>query len=227
MFNCIIIEDQPPAQRILKKYISGTNILTLKETFTDAMKAKAYLQTAKIELIFLDIHLPKISGIDFLKSMPNHPRIILTTAFSDYALESYQFNVVDYLLKPISQERFSQAVSKLQTIQNEEKANTILETIVIKSGHELIKVKVSDITYLKADSDYTEITTVNKVYLSIESLKYWLEKLDSTYFCQVHRSYLVNTNHIIKVSGNTIHLVSTTLPLGRAYKKYFITKYLK
>ena len=106
MFNCIIIEDQPPAQRILKRYISTTESIILKEIFTDALKAKDYLKKEKIDLIFLDIHLPKISGIDFLRSMPNHPKVILTTAFSDYALESYQFNVIDYLLKPISARTF-------------------------------------------------------------------------------------------------------------------------
>ena len=183
MFNCIIIEDQPPAQRILKRYISTTKYIILKETFTDAVKAKDYLNKEKIDLIFLDIHLPKISGIDFLKSMPNHPKVILTTAFSDYALESYQFNVIDYLLKPISQERFLQAISKLRILETKEHLNIPLETIIIKSGHELIKLKTSDIIYIKADSDYTEIITEFKKYLSNESLKHWLDKLDKTHFC--------------------------------------------
>jgi DNA-binding LytR/AlgR family response regulator len=227
MFNCIIIEDQPPAQRILKRYISTTKSIILKETFTDALKAKDYLKKEEIDLIFLDIHLPKISGIDFLKSMPNHPKVILTTAFSDYALESYEFNVIDYLLKPISQERFLQAISKLRLLEKMEHLNTPLETIIIKSGHELIKLKTSDIIYIKADSDYTEIKTEFKKYLSKESLKHWLDKLDETSFCQVHRSYLFNTNYLVKISGNIIHLKTDTIPLGRAYKKKFVTNFLK
>jgi len=227
MFNCIIIEDQPPAQRILKRYISTTKSIILKEIFTDALKAKDYLNKEKIDLIFLDIHLPKISGIDFLKSMPNHPKVILTTAFSDYALESYQFNVIDYLLKPISQERFLQAISKLCLLEKKEHLNISLETIIIKSGHELIKLKTSDIIYIKSDSDYTEIITEFKKYLSKESLKHWLDKLDRTHFCQVHRSYLFNTNYLIKISGNIIHLKTETLPLGRTYKKEFVTNHLK
>lgn len=226
MFNCIIIEDQPPAQRILKRYISTTESIVLKETFTDALKAKDYLKKEKIDLIFLDIHLPKISGIDFLRSMPNHPKVILTTAFSDYALESYQFNVIDYLLKPISQERFLQAISKLRILETKEHLNIPLETIIIKSGHELIKLKTSDIIYIKADSDYTEIMTELKKYLSKESLKHWLDKLDETSFCQVHRSYLLNINYLVKISGKIIHLKNGTIPLGRAYKKKFVTNFL-
>ena len=105
MVNCIIIEDQPPAQLILKKYINDTPNIFLKSTFADAIEAKKYLNNNQIDLIFLDIHLPKMTGIDFLKSMKHHPQVILTTAFSDYALESYQFNVLDYLLKPFSFER--------------------------------------------------------------------------------------------------------------------------
>ena len=111
--NCIIIEDQPPAQRILKKYIKDIGTLTLKGTFSNAIDATTFLKTASVDLIFLDIHLPKISGIDFLKMQQNPPPIILTTAFADYALESYEFSVVDYLLKPFSFQRFVKAVSKV------------------------------------------------------------------------------------------------------------------
>lgn len=225
MINCIIIEDQPPAQRILTKYISESNELILKEVFTDGIKAREYLKKEAIDVIFLDIHLPKISGIDFLKSMQSTPKVIITTAFSDYALESYEYNVVDYLLKPISPERFSQAIFKLETIKAEEK--NILEKIVIKTGHELVQLKTSDILYIKSDSDYTEVTTHQRIYLSKDSLKQWLEKLDTTLFCRVHKSYLINIEHLLKISGNVIHLAHTTIPLGRAYKKNFVATYLK
>ena len=111
--NCIIIEDQPPAQRILKKFIEDIGSLQLKGVFSDAIQAMEFLKTNSVDLMFLDIHLPKISGIDFLRTMPNPPYVILTTAFSDYALESYELNVVDYLLKPFSFQRFVKAVSKI------------------------------------------------------------------------------------------------------------------
>lgn len=226
MLNCIIIEDQPPAQRILKTYISKVDRLNLKATFNDVVRAKEYLKIEKIGLIFLDIHLPKISGIDFLKSMPNHPRIILTTAFSDYALESYKYNVVDYLLKPISQERFLRAITKLHLALKHEKARNIPETIVVKSGHEHIQIRTLDIKFIKSDSDYTEIITTEKTYLSKEPLRYWLDTLNSSHFCQVHKSYLINIKYLKKVSGNTIYMTNVTLPLGRAYKKDFVAEYL-
>jgi len=220
MLNCIIIEDQPPAQRILQKYIAEVEVLTLKKTFSDTIKAKTFLEEHEIDLIFLDINLPKISGIDFLKSLTNSPKIILTTAFSEYAVESYQFNVVDYLLKPISFERFLQAISKLET------TNFINKTVFVKSGYDYLKINISDILYIKSDGDYTEVVTKSKTYLSKESLKYWLQKLSKSEFYQIHKSYIINTLHFTKVSGSKIHLSDITLPLGRAYKKVFIESYL-
>lgn len=221
MINCIIIEDQPPAQRILKKYIKEIDFLELKETFSDAIKAKTYIEANVIDVIFLDIHLPKLSGIEFLKTLKNSPKVILTTAFSEYALESYQFNVLDYLLKPISFDRFLQAISKLE-------ASTILnKAVFIKSGYEHIKINISDILYIKSDADYTEVITEEKTYLSKESLKHWIHKLDKQEFCQVHKSYVLNTIHISKVVGNKIYLPEMELPLGRAFKKNFMDSYLK
>jgi response regulator of citrate/malate metabolism len=120
MIRCIIIEDQPPAQRVLKKFIADIGNMDLKATFADALRAMDFLKTEEIDLIFLDIHLPKISGIDFLKTLHHRPNVILTTAFSDYALESYEYDVVDYLLKPFSFERFVQAVSKVPAPKSEE-----------------------------------------------------------------------------------------------------------
>jgi DNA-binding LytR/AlgR family response regulator len=233
--NCIIIEDQPPAQRILKKYIKDVGFLHLKATFPDAIQAMEFLKAETVDLIFLDIHLPKISGIDFLKTTPNPPHIILTTAFPDYALESYEFNVVDYLLKPFSFQRFVKAVSRVpaksdsSSGQNhsEEKRQSTRE-IFIKSGYEHIKIKVDEIVYIKADADYTELFVAKKRYLSSEPLRNWLEKLDSGQFMRIHRSYIINTSKIEKVSGNQIYLSNEVIvPIGRAYKEAFVERYLK
>lgn len=223
MINCIIIEDQPPAQRILKTYISKTEELNLVDTFLETEKAISLIESSAVDLIFLDINLPRMSGIDFLRSMPNHPNIILTTAFSDYALESYEFNVVDYLLKPISQERFEKAILKLNVLLNNRKTDINKSTISIKSGCQYIRIDIDDILYIKSDVDYIEIHTVNKVYLSSETLKQWLEKSDV--FFQVHRSFIMNFNHLEKVIKNKIHLKNgDILPIGRTFKKSFINK---
>ena len=180
--NCIIIEDQPPAQRILKKYIKDIGYLNLKATFPDAIQAMAFLKLEAVDLIFLDIHLPKISGIDFLKTLPNPPHIILTTAFPNYALESYEYNVVDYLLKPFSFQRFVKAVSRVplkkedtQKKETIEDKKQVPKEIFIKSGYEHIKITINDIVYIKADADYTEIFVPEKRYLSSEPLRYWLK----------------------------------------------------
>ncbi|MEL6636143.1 MAG: LytTR family DNA-binding domain-containing protein [Bacteroidota bacterium] len=231
--KCIIIEDQAPAQRLLKKYIGDVESLELLATFSNAISALDFLQRETVDLIFLDIHLPKISGMDFLRSLPQSPYIILTTAFPDYALESYDFRVIDYLLKPISFQRFVKALSKLPrpAAPNDPpaaEAPTPRDSFFIKSGYEHVRVEQAAICYLKSDADYTEIVTAHKRYLSSESLRHWLEhKLAPQQFVQIHKSYIVNIGQIEKVAGNQIHLHhGEQLPLGRAFKDDFLRRIL-
>ncbi|MFT5385709.1 MAG: DNA-binding LytR/AlgR family response regulator [Saprospiraceae bacterium] len=230
--NCIIIEDQPPAQRILKKYINDIGSLNLIATFSDALQAMEFLKTEEVDLVFLDIHLPKISGIDFLKTMTNPPNVILTTAFSEYALESYEFNVVDYLLKPFSFQRFVKAVSKV-SVENDplQKANIPKNTrkeLFIKSGYEHIKISLSEILYIKSDADYTELYTIEKKHLSAEPLRYWIENLDQNQFFRIHKSYIVNISKIKKVSGNQVFITDgISIPIGRVFKDDFINRFVK
>lgn len=229
--NCIIIEDQAPAQRILKKYISDLGSLCLLATFSNGIEAMGFLQIQKVDLIFLDIHLPKLSGLDFLKSLSNPPHIILTTAFPDYALESYEFNVVDYLLKPFSFQRFVKAIAKVPSISSEQEAHpsaSSIKEIFIKSGYEHIKVLLADILFIKADSDYTEIHLGDKKILSQESLRYWGEKLGEKQFMRVHKSYLINTVWVEKVVAKQIYLAGgNIIPIGRAYKESFANRFLQ
>lgn len=230
--KCIVIEDQPPAQRLLKRYIDDIERLQLTGIFSDAIKALDFLQTNDVELIFLDIHLPKISGLDFLRSLHKQPQVILTTAFPDYALESYEFNVVDYLLKPYSFQRFVKAVAKVESKQiessSEKDYGAADSDIYIKSGHEFIKVSIQDIVYINSDTDYTEVKTGHRKILSSDSLKYWTEALPPQIFARIHRSYILNTEMIDKVSGSQIHLKNgEILPIGRAYKESFFKNFIK
>ncbi len=228
--NCIIIEDQPPAQRILKKYIEDIDSLQLLATFPDALQAMAFLKNQAVDLIFLDIHLPKISGIDFLKTLAHPPQVILTTAFPDYALESYELDVVDYLLKPFSFQRFVKAVSKTsgQKSISPESKNNLQKTIFIKSGYEHIKISIEEIVFIKSDADYTELNIPGKKHLSSESLRFWLDNLDQNQFFRVHKSYIINIKKIVKVSGNQVYLEQDVIiPIGRAYKEAFNQKILK
>jgi DNA-binding LytR/AlgR family response regulator len=225
--NCIIIEDQPPAQRILQRYIADVGSLDLKATFSDAIQGLEFLKNNAVDLIFLDIHLPKISGLDFLKSLQNPPKIILTTAFSEFALDSYEYNVVDYLLKPFSFPRFLKAISKIETKKIGINPKTVVEEhLFIKSGATIFKVEYQDILYIKSDGDYTEVTTKEKIILSTHSLKYWIENLPDSSFYQVHKSYIINLKAIVKVSGNQIYTQKETLPIGRTFKDKFTQKLL-
>ncbi len=231
--KCIIIEDQPPAQRILKKYIQDIGTLHLVATFSDAIQAMDYLKTASVDLIFLDIHLPKMSGIDMLRTVPQLPPVILTTAFSDYALESYEFRVVDYLLKPFSFQRFVKAVSRVPLPNTSEvrtgppKASDSHAEIFIKSGYEYIRIGTDTIVYIKSDADYTEICLSGKKYLSSEPLRHWLETLDGDRFVQVHRSFIVNVAKIVKVVGNQLYMDNeSVVPIGRAFKEDFAERFL-
>ncbi|MEW2920886.1 response regulator [Muricauda sp. ANG21] len=227
--RCIIVEDQPPAQRILKKFIEDVNHLQLVGIFSDGLQAMEFLNTEPVDLMFLDIHLPKINGIEFLKSIPEAPDVILTTAFSEYALEGYDLNVVDYLLKPFSFQRFLQAVNKASLKQ--EQSETTLENqvneIYVKSSHEHIKVSVNDILAISSDSDYTEIRTEKRKVLSNEPLRHWVDILGAPQFYQVHKSHIVNTKKIDRISGNLVYLVDgSKIPMGRAYKDHFLKSVL-
>ncbi|MGC1632444.1 MAG: response regulator transcription factor [Gelidibacter sp.] len=246
--NCILIEDQLPAQRILIKYISDIGSLNLVGAFTDALEAMEMLKSEKIDLMFLDIHLPKLSGIDFLKILPNPPQVILTTAFQDYALEGYELNVVDYLLKPYSFQRFVKAVSKVKRQSDisgvdalqphgqraagnrGEKENHSAnddEDVYIKIGYDHIRIKTEDILYIMVDLDYTEIHLKDKKHISSESLRYWEEFLPKKRFMRIHKSYIINTNKIAKISGNQVFLENCVMvPIGRAFKNHFTERFM-
>lgn len=232
--NCIIIEDQMPAQRILKKYIGDIGTLTLIGAFNDAFSAMETLKTEKVELIFLDIHLPRLSGIEFLKTLHSPPPVILTTAFPDYALESYELNVVDYLLKPFSFQRFVKAVSKVAVNGNPISSNIghtdakkPLREIFLKSGYDHIKIELDKILFIKSDADYTEVHLGDKMHLSPEPLRYWEELLPEDKYMRIHKSFIINTSQIIKVSGNLVYMEQGgRIPLGRAYKNEFVERFI-
>lgn len=231
--NCIIIEDQLPAQRILIKYIEDMGSLNLMGAYTNALEAMNVLNSEKIDLMFLDIHLPKISGIDFLKTLTDPPQVILTTAFQDYALESYELNVLDYLLKPYSFQRFVKAISKVGDGRDSVLKHTGMEEknapveLYIKSGYDHIRIKTEDILYIMSDSDYTEIHLKDRKHLSLEPLRYWEDFLSKEKFMRIHKSYIINTCKIMKVSGNLVFLENNkNIPIGRAFKKDFIERFI-
>lgn len=228
--KCIIVEDQQPAQRILRKYIAEIGSLTLVGTFADAIQAMDFLKEESVDLMFLDINLPKLSGISFIKSLSNKPHVILTTAYSEYALEGYELDVVDYLLKPFSFERFVKAVVKVgrsATFQSQIPNHSKKEHF-IKIGYEHIRIAFKDIIYLAADGDYCEIFTTDKKHHSSEPMKRWIEILDEGDFYRIHKSYVINTHKITKLSGNQVYLIGDiVLPIGRTYREDFMENFLE
>ncbi|PXY01197.1 DNA-binding response regulator [Marinifilum breve] len=219
MITCIIIEDQAPAQRILKKYVADYGNVQIKEVFSDPILALEYLQEIHVDLIFLDIHLPKISGMDFLKILPYKPLVILTTAFHEYAVQSYEFEVLDYLLKPISYDRFIKAMDRVQQVLKDENTEKKSESILVKIGYEYVSVDLSEILYVKSDGDYTFLYCSSKKHMVSLPLKYWNETLSKQQFCQIHRSYIVSLDKIEKISANSIIVNKQVLPIGRKYKQ--------
>lgn len=231
--TCIIVEDQPPAQRILKKYITDIGLFELKGVFADAIAAMQFLESEMVDLMFLDIHLPKLSGVQLIKILDRKPQIILTTAFPDYALDGYELDVADYLLKPFSFERFVKAVKKVQNNGKHKDQIKIKEAtqqddfIFAKAGSEYVNVEFSSIKYIKADGDYTEVHFGDSKKLINNSLRFWVEQLPDALFCQVHKSYVVNVSCIEKVSGNQLIIDDNAIPIGRTYKDLFFEKHLK
>lgn len=239
-YKCIIIEDQPPAQRILTRYIEDIPELELVGTFTDPVAGLAFLRQHTISLIFLDIHLPKLSGMDLLKILPYQPKVILTTAFSDYALQGYEYDVVDYLLKPISFERFLKAVSKViyppdtgspsptagDTSPQPTAAALVPSTqyIFVKSDRTIIKLDTESIISIQSEDDFTRLFTTEKNYFLSYTLKYWLDILPPERFCRIHKSHIINLAFVEKIEGNRVYTPNGPLPIGRSFREDFLAR---
>lgn len=230
--TCLILEDEKPAQGILEKYIDELPNLELAGTFTNPLSAMETLQSETIDLIFLDINLPKISGINFLKSLKDPPEVIITTAYPEYALEGYELNVVDYLLKPISFERFLKAISKLEPnleVPSPRKDRTGHSAYqngytFEKADNTIYKIEYRKIHFIESDRDYVKVHTEEKDHLFRQSLKYWVTVLPEAEFSRVHKSYIVNVSKIDRISGNRIIIGEEVIPIGRNYKEKFLDK---
>ena len=221
--KCIIIEDEIPAQRILKSYIAKVSYLELVGTFNAALKAYDVLNTEDIDLIFLDINLPDISGLSFLRTLKNPPTIIMTTAYPDYAVESFEFEtIIDYLVKPFSLERFLKAIQKTQRIQTK-----IIETAVEKPTSETLflnvdktfyKIQFQEIFYVESERNYLTLVSKQQKLSFIGTLRTWKEKLPEQQFIQIHKSFVINKNHVDKISGNEVYIHDKRIPIGRIFK---------
>jgi two-component system LytT family response regulator len=231
MIRCAIIDDSPLAVDLLTDYIQKVDFLRLEHTFTNAVESLVFLERGNVDLLFLDIQMPEISGIELMKKLNKKTKVIFTTAFSKYAVDGFNLNAVDYLLKPFSFERFLEAVNKVKTQMESEKilfsASKDDAFIFVKSGYESIKVYFKDILYIEALKDYVQIFTTEKKILALLSMKNFLAELPQDNFIRVHRSYIVSLSKITKVSTTKIEVGLKVIPLGNLFRSSFLEKMSK
>lgn len=227
--QCIIADDEPIARQILESYIQEIPNLELLASCKNAFEVMDLLQTKKVDLLFLDINMPKLSGLSLLKTLQQKPEVIITTAYSEYAIEGFELSVTDYLLKPFSFERFLQAILKVQQ-KNKSNQNTVIvqnETasnfIFVKSDKKIIKINLEDISHIEAYGNYVKIYT-DKMILTSQTLSEFLDKLSDD-FLRIHKSFIINFNHLKLIDGNQIILQNEAkLPIGKSYRKAVLSK---
>lgn len=219
--KCIIVEDEPLAVKVLADYISQVPFLELKGSFKDAILATEFLRDQSVDLIFLDIHLPKLKGMAFLKTLVDPPAVIITTAYHQYAVEGFNLNVTDYLLKPIEFERFLVAVNKVRSAHAEKEKSQDSQDkdfIFLNVQKKKVKILFSEIVYIESQREYIKIVTTKKDYISKLSTHEIESILPSNLFKRVHRSFIVSVSKIESYTAEAVEVSGISIPIGRGYK---------
>lgn len=233
MIRCIVIDDEPKAIELLEMYINKVDFLDLKASFTNSISAFSFVQENSIDLIFLDINMPDLNGIDFLKSISAKPMVIFTTAYSEYAVESYNFEAVDYLLKPILFHRFLKAATKAQElfqlkrnpikeIKSEESKTQKSEKIFLKSGTEIHQILIEDIIYVEGARNYLFVYTKDKKIMTLMRMKELEDQLPINDFIRIHKSYIVARKYIDLIERHQVTIQNKQIPIGRNYREMFL-----
>jgi two-component system, LytTR family, response regulator LytT len=227
--NCIIIDDDATARLITKQLCLKSSQINVIDEFSSAIDAIKYLNTASVDLVYLDIHMPTFSGFDFIQTLKNPPKIILTTSDKNLALEAFEYkSVVDYLVKPISKERFDKSLEKLESfapvLEEISKENTKSDFIYVNVDRRLVKVNIASIYLIEAKGDYINIKTQEKNYIVHSTLKKIEDKLPSDYFFKVHRSFIINISEIIDIEDNTVLIQKDVIPVSRSNKSELMKK---
>ncbi|WP_437919994.1 LytR/AlgR family response regulator transcription factor [Sphingobacterium sp. LRF_L2] len=220
---CIIVDDEPAAHLVLKNHILKDGRIVLAAQFYNIVDARAFLESNNVDLILLDIQLPEITGLEFLRSYPNAPKTILTTAFSQYALESYDYAVVDYLLKPISQQHFQRAIDRfISYIATPTPAKK--EFLTIKVDREMLEIEQKDIDYVQSFGNYVKVFMGEAYYLASTTTQEIIQDLSPEAFVRIHKSYVVNLKKITSYEDRKLVLGSVELPIGLIYKREVMRK---
>ncbi|MFI5220606.1 MAG: LytR/AlgR family response regulator transcription factor [Bacteroidia bacterium] len=222
--KCLVVDDEPPAREIIRRYVEQVPVLELAGECANALKAFALLQQQPVDLLFLDIRMPQLNGTEFLKALKNPPKVIFTTAYSEYALEGYELDVVDYLMKPITFERFLKSVNKAcqhalvktdSLITEERKTDSFL---YFRADRKMVKVMLHDILYIESMKDYVKVVTNNGTIITKQSISSVEAMLPEKEFIRTHRSFIVATRHIKSFTAELIELQNIEIPIGKLFR---------
>jgi len=222
--KCVVIDDESIARKAIQAYVEKVDELECVQSFRNGMEAKKWLLENKVDLLFMDINMPYLNGLELLRILKDHPPTIFTTAYPEHALESFEFNVVDYLVKPISFERFLQAVNKalrMNSVINEEEE----QFLILKEGNSIVKIKIADIDFIEAMQNYIKIQISNKKHTILMTMKEIASQLPENEFFQTHRSFIVQMNKIQKVEGDKIFIGDYQVPISKRSRSNFLEKF--
>jgi DNA-binding LytR/AlgR family response regulator len=232
MIRCLVVDDEPLALHILEDYISKMPFLQLVKVTTNPIEALQLVQEGNIDLVFLDVQMPELTGIQFLRIANGKSKVILTTAYSQYALEGYELDVIDYLLKPIAFDRFFKAVQKAQTIiqpaakpeiktETAPQSDFLSDFIFVKTEHKIQKVYLNDILFIEGLKDYISIFTPTERIITLQNMKKMEDALPEKHFIRVHKSYIVSINKIDSIERSRIFIGDKVIPVGDTYREEF------
>jgi DNA-binding LytR/AlgR family response regulator len=230
MIRCIVLEDEEPAQNLMRNYFNRMPELELVEVFDNALEVSAFLENNSIDLIITDIEMPRLTGLDFIRMLSPKPQVIIITAYPNFALESYELEVTDYLKKPVSFERFQKSIEKVKRLfLNNSHDNTIMEmSMYVKETGKLVKIEFEDIIYVEGLGDYVKIVTKDRSITTLSTMNKIIETLPSTKFIRVHKSFIINLDKINSIdSANSLVMMNDKkeITLGRAFKPAFLTRF--
>lgn len=228
MIKCLIVDDEPLAIQLLTSYVSKMDQLELLGSFSNPLDALSFTQTHPIDLIFLDIQMPELNGVQFAKVLGKKSKVIFTTAYPDYAVEGFELNAIDYLVKPITFQRFVESINRVIETNN---TNVILSNpvnteqkkdfLMVKTEHRLQKINFSDILYFKGMGDYVSIVTTTERIMTLENMKSFVEKLPDDNFIRVHKSYIISIDKIMFIERNRIGIKDELIPISATYQEAF------
>ncbi len=220
-YTCIIIEDEPLALEKTKDFVNKVPFLHLSTTFDNALTGLNYLNNNKVDLLFLDINMDELSGVELLESSTINSQVIITTAYPEYALKGYELKVTDYLLKPFTFNRFLQAVNKAQENLTLRSSEPQTDFIFVKTEYRLEKIMLNEIVYIEGMRDYRRIHTVNKKLMTLQNFSEFEKLIPSRIVCRVHKSYMVALNKIVSIERNRIKIADQLIPISETYKEVF------